>query len=291
MIFVMITLSLESARRINEVLEEKSSLTNKENAITEIKNGDIEFNNVDFSYYEKAEKNVLSNINLKIKSGQTVGIIGGTGSGKTSLVNLISRLYDVKDGEVKVAGINVKDYDMEALRESVAVVLQKNVLFSGTIKENLRWGNKNATDEELISACKMACAHEFISSFPNGYDTFIEQGGANVSGGQKQRLCIARAILKNPKVIIFDDSTSAVDMKTDAMLRSAIKNELPSVTKIIVAQRIASVIDADFIVVMDGGQINGIGTHEELLQNNEIYKEVYNSQHKMADFDENGGEN
>ena len=291
MIFVMLTLSVESARRIVEVLEEKSTLSNKENAITTVEDGSIEFSNVNFSYYENAEKNILTNINLKIESGKTVGIIGGTGSGKTSLVNLISRLYDVKDGEVKVGGINVIDYDMDVLRENVAVVLQKNVLFSGTIKENLRWGDKNATDEELISACKMACAHEFISAFPNGYDTFIEQGGANVSGGQKQRLCIARAILKKPKVIIFDDSTSAVDMKTDAMLRSAIKTQLPSVTKIIVAQRIASVQDADFIVVMDGGEINAVGTHEELLSNNAIYQEVYTSQHKMADFDENGGDN
>ena len=291
MIFVMITLSLESARRIVEVLDEKSTLTNKENAIKAVADGTIEFNNVNFSYYKGAEKNILSNINLKIESGKTVGIIGGTGSGKTSLVNLISRLYDVSEGEVKVGGVNVKDYDMEVLREEVAVVLQKNVLFSGTIKENLRWGDNNATDEELIAACKMACAHEFITSFPNGYDTFIEQGGTNVSGGQKQRLCIARAILKKPKVIIFDDSTSAVDMKTDAMLRKAIKTELPAVTKIIVAQRIASVQDADFIVVMDGGEINAVGTHEELLNSNAIYQEVYTSQHKMADFDEKGGEN
>ncbi len=291
MIFVMITMSLESARRITEVLEEKTSLTNKDGAIKEVLNGQIDFENVSFSYFENSNKYALEDINLSIKSGQTVGIIGGTGSGKTSLVNLISRLYDVSKGSVKVGGIDVKDYDLEVLRDSVSVVLQKNVLFSGTVKENLRWGNALATDEEIVNACKLAQADEFVSSFKDGYDTFIEQGGANVSGGQKQRLCIARAILKNPKVLILDDSTSAVDMKTDALLRNAIKTTLQSTTKIIVAQRIASVMDADLIVVMDGGKINGVGTHEELLKTNKIYEEVYNSQHKMADFDEDGGEN
>ncbi len=291
MIFVMITMSLESARRITEVLDEKSSLTSKEGAVKEVLNGQIDFENVSFSYFKNSNKYFLKDVNLSIKSGQTVGIIGGTGSGKTTLVNLISRLYDVSQGAVKVGGVDVKDYDLEVLRDSVSVVLQKNVLFSGTVKENLRWGNKFATDEEIVNACKLAQAHEFVSSFPSGYDSFIEQGGANVSGGQKQRLCIARAILKKPKVLILDDSTSAVDMKTDALLRRAIKNTLNSTTKIIVAQRIASVMDADLIIVMDGGKINGVGTHEELLKTNKIYSEVYNSQHKMADFDENGGDN
>lgn len=303
MIFVMLTMSAESARRIVEVLDEKSTLTNPENPVTEVKNGDIEFKNVSFKYSENAEKFALKGVNLKIKSGEVIGIIGGTGSSKTTLVNLISRLYDVTEGELLVGDINVKDYDMAVLRDNVAVVLQKNVLFSGTVKENMRWGNENATDDEIIRACKIAQADSFITSFPSGYDTFIEQGGANVSGGQKQRLCIARALLKNPKILILDDSTSAVDMKTDAMLRNAFRTEIPNVTKIIVAQRIASVEDADKIIVMDGGRIDGAGTHEELIKSNEIYKEVYYSQNKPTEKEieeetekgekelRNGGEN
>lgn len=303
MIFVMLTMSAESARRIVEVLDEKSTLTNPENPVTEVKNGDIEFKNVSFKYSENAEKFALKGVNLKIKSGEVVGIIGGTGSSKTTLVNLISRLYDVTEGELLVGDVNVKDYDMAVLRDNVAVVLQKNVLFSGTVKENMRWGNENATDDEIIRACKIAQADSFITSFPSGYDTFIEQGGANVSGGQKQRLCIARALLKNPKILILDDSTSAVDMKTDAMLRNAFRTEIPNVTKIIVAQRIASVEDADKIIVMDGGRIDGAGTHEELIKSNEIYKEVYYSQNKPTEKEieeetekgekelRNGGEN
>ncbi len=283
MVFVMLTISAESARRIVEVLDEKTNLTSKENAITEVKDGSILFENVDFAYSKNAEKFALSNVNLTINSGETVGIIGGTGSSKTTLVNLISRLYDVTGGELKVGGVNVKDYDLEVLRNNVAVVLQKNVLFSGTIKDNMRWGNKDATDEEIISACKIAQANDFITAFPNGYETFIEQGGANVSGGQKQRLCIARALLKNPKILILDDSTSAVDMKTDALLRKSFKEDIPNVTKIIVAQRIASVQDADKIIVLDNGSVNAVGTHEELLKNNEIYKEVYYSQNKSND--------
>lgn len=303
MIFVMLTMSAESARRIVEVLDEKSTLTNPENPVTEVKNGDIEFKNVSFKYSENAEKFALKGVNLKIKSGEVIGIIGGTGSSKTTLVNLISRLYDVTEGELLVGDVNVKDYDMAVLRDNVAVVLQKNVLFSGTVKENMRWGNENATDDEIIRACKIAQADSFITSFPSGYDTFIEQGGANVSGGQKQRLCIARALLKNPKILILDDSTSAVDMKTDAMLRNAFRTEIPNVTKIIVAQRIASVEDADKIIVMDGGRIDGAGTHEELIKSNEIYKEVYYSQNKPTEREieeetekgekelRNGGEN
>lgn len=303
MIFVMLTMSAESARRIVEVLDEKSTLTNPENPVTEVKNGDIEFKNVSFKYSENTEKFALKGVNLKIKSGEVIGIIGGTGSSKTTLVNLISRLYDVTEGELLVGDVNVKDYDMAVLRDNVAVVLQKNVLFSGTVKENMRWGNENATDDEIIRACKIAQADSFITSFPSGYDTFIEQGGANVSGGQKQRLCIARALLKNPKILILDDSTSAVDMKTDAMLRNAFRTEIPNVTKIIVAQRIASVEDADKIIVMDGGRIDGAGTHEELIKSNEIYKEVYYSQNKPTEKEieeetekgekelRNGGEN
>ena len=285
MIFVMLTMSAESARRIEEVIAEKSDLTNPENPITFVKDGSVSFENVNFRYSKTAERNVLDNVNLEIKSGETVGIIGGTGSSKSTLISLISRLYDVTSGSVKVGGVDVRDYDMVTLRDQVAVVLQKNVLFSGTIKENLRWGNPTATDEELISACKIAQAHEFISSFKDGYDTFIEQGGSNVSGGQKQRLCIARAILKNPKILILDDSTSAVDMKTDALLRKAFKEELSSTTKIIIAQRIASVQDADKIVILDGGKINAIGTHEELLGVNQIYTEVYTSQNKQTGED------
>lgn len=282
MIFVMLVMSLESARRIVEVLDEKSNLTNPENPITEVKNGDVEFDDVSFKYSATAEKFALENVNLKIKSGETVGILGGTGSSKTTLVNLISRLYDVSEGSVKVGDVDVRDYDMEVLRKSVAVVLQKNTLFQGTIKENMRWGNENATDEEIVTACKLAQADEFISQFPNGYDTMIDQGGANVSGGQKQRLCIARALLTNPKVIILDDSTSAVDMKTDALLRAAFRKAIPDTTKIIIAQRVASVMDADKIVIMNNGKIDDVGIHEELLERSEIYREVYTSQNKTA---------
>ena len=280
MVFAMIVMSLESARRICEILNEKSTLHNPANPVYEVENGSIDFENVAFKYASNAERNVLENINLHIKSGETIGIIGGTGSSKTSLVNLISRLYDVTEGEVRVGGRNVKEYDLEALRNQVAVVLQKNVLFSGTIKENLRWGDQNATDEELVEACKLAQADDFIQSFPDKYDTYIEQGGTNVSGGQKQRLCIARALLKKPKVLILDDSTSAVDTHTDALIRKAFREFIPSTTKIIIAQRISSVEDADRIIVLDGGRINGIGTHEELLKNNAIYSEVYYSQVK-----------
>ncbi len=281
MIFVMLTLSVESARRITEVIDEKSDLTNPENPIYQVKDGSILFKNVSFKYSKQSENYALKDINLEIKSGETIGILGGTGSSKTTLVNLISRLYDVTDGELLVGGENVKAYDMEVLRNNIAVVLQKNVLFSGTIKENMRWGDKNATDEEIENACKIAQAHEFISQFPNGYDTFIEQGGTNVSGGQRQRLCIARALLKKPKVIILDDSTSAVDMKTDALLRKAFKEEIPDTTKIIVAQRVASVENADKIILMDGGKIIAMGSHDELLSDNAIYQEIYNTQNQQ----------
>lgn len=280
MAFVMITMARTSAERIAEVLNEKSDLTNNDNPVYSVKNGDIDFNQVNFKYKSTSEEMVLSNIDVHIKSGETIGIIGGTGSSKSSFVNLISRLYDVTDGEVKVGGINVKDYDIETLRNEVSVVLQKNVLFSGTIKENLRWGNKNATDEELVTACKLACADEFIEKFPDGYDTYIEQGGSNVSGGQKQRLCIARALLKKPKILILDDSTSAVDTATDAKIRANMKKSIPGTTKLIIAQRISSVQESDKIIVLDDGHIDGFGTHEELLANNEIYKEVYYSQTK-----------
>ena len=283
MVFVMITMSKASAERIAEVLEEKSDLTNPENPDFEIENGDIDFNNVNFAYKKGSKKYVLQNIDLHIKSGETIGIIGGTGSSKSSLVNLISRLYDVSEGSVFVGGKDVRSYDIETLRNEVSVVLQKNVLFSGTIKENLRWGDKNATDEEIIRACELACANEFIDTLPNGYDTYIEQGGTNVSGGQKQRLCIARALLKKPKILILDDSTSAVDTATDAKIRNAFSKEIPNTTKIIIAQRISSVQDADKIIVLDDGKISGIGTHEELLENNEIYADVYNSQVKGDD--------
>lgn len=280
MVFVMIIISRASAERIVEILDEESNLINGENPIYEVKNGDISFKNVNFSYTNNKNKLCLFDLNIDIKSGETIGIIGGTGSSKTSLVQLIPRLYDVTEGEVTVAGINVKDYDIEALRDEVAMVLQKNVLFSGTIKENLRWGNENATDEELIHVCKLAQAHDFIQTFPDGYDTYIEQGGTNVSGGQKQRLCIARALLKKPKILILDDSTSAVDTKTDALIRKAFKEEIPNTTKIIIAQRISSIEDADKIIVLDEGKINAIGTHEELLKSNKIYQEVHNSQVK-----------
>ncbi len=280
MILVMCTMSKASAQRIVEILDEEPDLKNKKNPIKEVKNGDIEFQNVGFSYIGKKNKEVLKNINLKIKSGETVGIIGGTGDGKSSLINLIPRLYDVSEGKVLVGGVNVKDYNLKALRDQVANVLQKNVLFSGTIKENIRWGDENASDEEVERVCKLAQADEFIRGFDKKYDTYIEQGGTNVSGGQKQRLCIARALLKKPKILILDDSTSAVDTKTDSLIRKAFREEIPNTTKIIIAQRISSVQDADKIVVMDNGKIDAIGTHEELLKNNKIYKEVYESQTK-----------
>jgi ATP-binding cassette subfamily B protein len=286
MMSVMITISAASAERIVEVLDEVPDLANKENPIKEVKDGSIEFNNVSFSYVNSKDKEVLKNINLKINAGETVGIIGGTGDGKTSLVNLIPRLYDVTEGELKVGGLNVKDYDIKSLRDEVSCVLQKNLLFSGTIKENLRWGDENATDEELVKACKLAQADSFINEFPDKYDTYIEQGGSNVSGGQKQRLCIARALLKKPKILILDDSTSAVDTKTDKLIRQAFKEEIPNTTKIIIAQRIASVEDCDKIIVMDNGKINAVGTHNELIKTNAIYKEVYESQTKGGDQDE-----
>lgn len=291
MVFVMVSMSSAGIRRIAEILDEKSDLANPENPIHEVADGSIEFKHVDFAYKKDSKEPVLKDINLSIKSGETIGIVGGTGSAKTSLVNLISRLYDVTEGEVLVGGRNVKEYDMEALRNQVAVVLQKNVLFSGSILDNLRWGNKEATLEECEHACKLACADEFIQRFPDGYETHIEQGGSNVSGGQKQRLCIARALLKNPKVLILDDSTSAVDTATDAKIRKAFAEEIPNTTKLIIAQRISSVQNADRIIVMEEGRINGFGTHEELMETNEIYREVYESQTKGGgDFDENGGE-
>ena len=286
MIYVMITMSLESMKRICEVLNEESSLTNPENAVTEVKDGSICFNNVSFKYNKDAKRFALENINLDIKSGMTVGIIGGTGSSKSSLVQLIPRLYDVTEGSVTVGGIDVREYDINTLRDSVAMVLQKNQLFSGTIKDNLRWGNDNATDEEMIEACKLSQADEFIQSFPDGYDTYIEQGGTNVSGGQKQRLCIARALLKKPKILILDDSTSAVDTKTDAFIRQGFKRFIPDTTKIIIAQRVASVEDADLIIVMNNGKIENIGKHGELLKNSEIYREVYEQQIGGGDSNE-----
>ena len=282
-VFVMLTISAASAERITEILQEKPALSNKENPIYNVKDGSITFENVNFSYVGDKNKICLKDINLNIKSGETIGIIGGTGSSKTTLIQLIPRLYDATTGTVKVGGIDVKDYDIETLRNEVAIVLQKNVLFSGTIKENLRWGNKEATDEEMVKACKLAQADSFINEFPDKYDTYIEQGGTNVSGGQKQRLCIARALLKKPKILILDDSTSAVDTKTDSLIRKAFKEEIPDTTKIIIAQRIDSVEDADKIIVLDNGMINGIGTHKELIENNEIYKEVYTSQRKGDD--------
>ncbi len=285
MIFVMITMAAESARRITEVLDEETTISNCENPVFEVADGSIDFDNVNFRYSERAEKMALSDINLHIKAGQTVGIIGGTGSGKSSLIQLISRLYDVTDGSVKVGGVDVRKYDIKALRDQVSVVLQKNVLFSGTIKENLRWGDPNADDAELERICRLAQADEFIQSFPDKYDTYIEQGGANVSGGQKQRLCIARALLKKPKILILDDSTSAVDTKTDAFIRKAFREEIPDTTKIIIAQRIASIQDSDLIVVMHNGSIDAIGTHDELMKSNKIYQEVYTSQNKAGGED------
>ncbi|MBR6510473.1 MAG: ABC transporter ATP-binding protein [Clostridia bacterium] len=283
MIYVMITISVESMKRICEVLEEQPSLKNPENPVTEVKDGSIIFQNVSFKYSKKAKRNALENVNLDIESGMTVGVIGGTGSSKSSLVQLIPRLYDVTEGAVLVGGVDVREYDIESLRNSVAMVLQKNQLFSGTIKENLRWGNENATDEEIKYVCKLSQADEFIETFPDGYDTYIEQGGTNVSGGQKQRLCIARALLKNPKILILDDSTSAVDTKTDAFIRKGFKEFIPETTKIIIAQRIASVEDSDLIIVMDNGKISAMGSHKELLSSSEIYRDVYEQQR-------NGGE-
>lgn len=281
MVFVMIIMSKASAERVTEILDEESDLHSpSEKAVTDVPDGSVEFDSVNFSYSGKPDKCCLKNISIKIPSGATVGIIGGTGSAKSTFVQLIPRLYDVTSGSVKVGGIDVRKYDLEALRHQVAMVLQKNVLFSGTIKENLRWGNENATDEELVHACRLACADEFISTFPKGYDTYIEQGGSNVSGGQKQRLCIARALLKKPKILILDDSTSAVDTHTDAMIRKAFLEEIPGTTKFIIAQRISSVKDSDFIIVLDNGKISGVGTHDELLESNDVYREVYEAQQK-----------
>lgn len=282
MIIVMISMSIESMRRITEVLTTESDIKNPENPVYTVSDGGIEFKNVSFKYSKKASKNALEGINLKINSGEVVGILGGTGSSKTTLVNLISRLYDVTEGEVLVGGVNVKDYDIKSLRNQVAIVLQKNLLFSGTIRENLKWGNEFATDEEIINACKQACAYEFIEGFKDKLDTYIEQGGTNVSGGQKQRLCIARALLKNPKILILDDSTSAVDTKTDAIIRNELRKAIPNTTKIIIAQRVSSIMDSDKIIIMDNGKINAVGTHEELLANNKIYQEIYYMQNKIS---------
>ena len=280
MIMVMVIMSTASAERIAEVLKENSTISSPADPVSEVKDGSVEFKNVCFKYSEKAERNALENINVYIESGETVGIIGATGSGKSSLVNLIPRLYDVTDGEILVGGVNVKAYDLDVLRNNVAVVLQKNVLFSGTIKENLRWGDENASDAEVEAAAKLAQADEFIQGFPDKYDTYIEQGGVNVSGGQKQRLCIARALLKKPKILILDDSTSAVDTKTDALIRKALKDYIPQTTKIIIAQRIASVSDADKIIIMENGRITATGTHDSLLKSNDVYAELYRSQNK-----------
>lgn len=286
MIYVMLTMSVESAKRITEVLDEKPAIENPEDPVTCVADGSVDFENVNFKYSEKAERNALSDINVHIKSGMTVGIIGGTGSGKSSLVQLIPRLYDITEGSLKVGGRDVREYDLDTLRGSVAMVLQKNLLFSGTIKENLRWGNADATDEEIEEACRLSQADEFVRSFPDGYNTHIEQGGTNVSGGQKQRLCIARALLKKPKILILDDSTSAVDTKTDALIRAGFEKYIPETTKIIIAQRIASVENADMIIVMDNGKISATGTHDELLRSSEIYKEVYEQQTNGGDKDE-----
>ena len=282
MIMVFLTMSIESGHRITEVLEQKSQIVSPENAVEEVKDGSIIFDNVNFKYSENAQKYALTNINLNIKSGETIGIIGGTGTSKTTLIQLIPRLYDVSTGSVSVGGVNVKDYDLNVLRKEVSVVLQKNVLFSGTIKDNLRWGNPDATDEELVRVCKLAQCHDFITANPDGYDRFIEQGGTNVSGGQKQRLCIARAILRKPKILIFDDSTSAVDTKTDALIRKALREEIPNTTKIIIAQRISSVEDADKIIIMNNGKIDSIGNHDELMKTSEIYREIYETQTRSS---------
>ena len=286
MIFVMLSMSLASARRIHEILEEKPSIVNPEHPVMEVPDGSIEFDHVSFGYYQGEDKYVLSDINLSIRPGETIGILGPTGSSKSTLMNLIPRLYDVSEGTVRVGGVDVRDYDLDTLRNSVAMVLQKNVLFSGTIKDNLRWGNEQATDEEMLEACKLACADEFIQGFPKKYDTYIEQGGTNVSGGQKQRLCIARALLKKPKVLILDDSTSAVDTRTDSQIRKAFREDIPDTTKIIISQRISSIEDADRIIVLDEGRINGIGTHQQLLASNAMYQEVYETQKKGGDDDE-----
>ena len=290
MVFAMITMSQESAERIVEVLGEESTLQSPQNAVTEVKDGSIDFDHVSFKYSKKAERNALSDIDLHIKSGEVIGILGGTGSSKSSLVQLIPRLYDATEGSVKVGGVDVRRYDLEALRNQVAVVLQKNVLFSGTIKDNLRWGNPNATDEEMIEACKLAQADEFIQLFPDKYDTWIEQGGSNVSGGQKQRLCIARALLKKPKVLILDDSTSAVDTRTDALIRKGFREFIPETTKIIIAQRVASVEDADRIIMMEGGRITAIGSHQELMQTCQVYRETYESQNRAKNETVAGGD-
>ena len=286
MIYVMLTMSAESAKRVCEVLSTSPEIKNPENPVMQVENGDIDFKNVSFKYFKDAKRFAVKDINIHIKSGQTVGIIGGTGTGKSSLVQLIPRLYDVTDGAVLVGGVDVRDYDIKTLRDSVAMVLQKNVLFSGTIKDNIRWGDENATDGEIVAACELAQADDFIRAFPEGYDTYIEQGGTNVSGGQKQRLCIARALIKKPKILILDDSTSAVDTNTDAKIREGFKNYIPETTKIIIAQRIASVQEADVIVVLDGGEISAVGTHSELLKNSDIYREVYEQQVSGGDSDE-----
>ena len=289
MVFVMITMSFESARRIAEVLNQESDLVSPENGLKEVKDGSIVFENVHFKYSEKAQKDALSDINLHINSGETVGVLGGTGSSKTTFIQLIPRLYDATEGEVIVGGVNVKEYDLDTLRKEVAVVLQKNVLFSGTIKENLRWGDETATDEDIERVCRLAQADEFIRAFPDGYDTYIEQGGTNVSGGQKQRLCIARALLRKPKILILDDSTSAVDTKTDALIRKAFAEEIPDTTKIIIAQRVSSVEHADKIIVLDGGKIIACGNHAELMQTSEVYREIYEAQTKGKAQDETQG--
>jgi len=282
MIFVMLSMAITSGRRIAEVIEHKSSLTSPSDGLKEVKDGSIVFENVSFKYKKEASKYALSNVNLEIKSGETVGILGATGSSKSTLVQLIPRLFDVSEGRVLVGNKDVRDYDLEVLRNEVAMVLQKNVLFSGTIKENLKWGNKDASDEELVRVCKLAQAHDFVSNFTQGYDTYIEQGGTNVSGGQKQRLCIARALLKKPKILILDDSTSAVDTKTDALIRKAFKEEIPNTTKLIIAQRISSIEDADKIVILEGGKVIALGNHQELLKSSDIYKEIYESQNKSS---------
>ncbi|MGN0444602.1 MAG: ABC transporter ATP-binding protein [Acutalibacteraceae bacterium] len=286
MIYVMITMSAESANRIVEVLSEEPTIHNCEEPVYEVKDGSVDFENVSFKYAKSAKRHALSDINLHIESGETIGILGSTGSSKTTLIQLISRLYDATEGAVKVGGVNVKDYDIETLRNAVAVVLQKNVLFAGTIKDNLRWGNKEATDEEIIEACKLAQAHEFIEARPEGYDTWVEQGGANVSGGQKQRLCIARALLKKPKILILDDSTSAVDMKTDALIRKGFREFIPETTKIIIAQRVSSVMDADKIIIMESGRIKEMGTHDELMKTSEEYRETYLQQTRGGEENE-----